>query len=91
MVGRNDEFIEGSPKMIDFWDKLRLEPYSAKKNISYFVVCPKNEELESAVHVFFKGLSTVYETCRLGAHHPGHIGPYRRGTVPVPSLRKTRY
>ncbi|KAI8096464.1 mediator complex subunit 13 C-terminal-domain-containing protein [Halteromyces radiatus] len=86
VVSRHDEFIEGSPKMIDFWEKLRLEPYSAKKNISYFAVCPNNDELESAVQVFFKGLSTVYEACCLGAHHPGHIGPYRRGTVPVTLL-----
>ncbi|KAI9305769.1 mediator complex subunit 13 C-terminal-domain-containing protein [Cunninghamella echinulata] len=86
VVSRHDEFIEGSPKMVDFWDKLRLEPYSAKKNISYFVICPNNDELESIAQGFFKGLSTVYETCCLGAHHPGNIGPYRRGIVPVPLL-----
>ncbi|CAO3637830.1 unnamed protein product [Cunninghamella blakesleeana] len=86
VVGRHDEFIEGSPKMIDFWDKLRLEPYSTKKNISYFVICPSNDELESTIQSFFKGLSTVYESCCLGAHHPGNIGPYRRGIVPVSLL-----
>lgn len=71
-----------------FWEKLRLEPYSSKKYVNYFVVYPKNESIENGVSHFFKGLSTVYETCQLGVHHPGNIGPYRKGLVPVPLLRK---
>jgi hypothetical protein len=72
-----------------FWEKLRLEPYSSKKHVNYFVVYPKNESIENGISHFFKGLSTVYETCQLGVHHPGNIGPYRKGLVPVPLLRKS--
>lgn len=87
-VSRQDDTIEGSSKLIMFWDKLRLEPYSFKKQINYFVVYPQNESIETSILHFFKGLSTVYETCQLGIHHPGNIGPYRKGLVPVPLLRK---
>lgn len=80
--------MEGTSKLIMFWEKLRLEPYSNKKPINYFVIFPKNESIENHVSQFFKGLSTVYETCQLGQHHPGSVGPYRRGLVPVPLLRK---
>lgn len=80
--------IEGTSKLIMFWEKLRLEPYSLKKQVNYFVVYPKNESIENGITHFFKGLSTVYETCQLGIHHPAaNIGPYRRGLVPVTLLR----
>lgn len=49
---------------------------------------PKNEPIENNVSQFFKGLSTIYETCQLGVHHPGNVGQYRKGLVPVPLLRK---
>ena len=88
VVSRQDEFLEGSPKLVTFWEKLRLEPYSARKNIRYFAVYPSNEQLEPICTQFFKGLSTLYETCHLGVHQPGSIGSYRRGLVPVPLLRK---
>ncbi|KAI8978031.1 mediator complex subunit 13 C-terminal-domain-containing protein [Pilobolus umbonatus] len=86
VVARQDDFIEGTPKLIMFWEKLRLEPYSSKKHINYFVLYPKNESIESQVVQFFKGLSTLYETCQLGVHHPGNVGTYRKGLVPVPLL-----
>lgn len=88
MISRQDDLIEGSSKLLMFWEKLRLEPYSAKKHINYFVVYPRNDSIEGSVSHFFKGLSTIYETCQLGVHHPGSIGPYRKGLVPVPLLRK---
>lgn len=87
-ISRQDDFIEGSSKLIMFWEKLRLEPYSSKKHVNYFVVYPKNESIENSVTHFFKGLSTLYETCHLGVHQPGNTGIYRRGHVPVPLLRK---
>ncbi|KAG2227271.1 hypothetical protein INT45_008515 [Circinella minor] len=86
VVSRQDEYLEGSPKLVTFWEKLRLEPYSARKNIRYFAVYPSNEQLEPICTQFFKGLSTLYETCHLGVHQPGSIGSYRRGLVPVPLL-----
>lgn len=88
LVGRQEDYIEGSPKMITMWEKLRLKPYSSKKNVFYFVVYPANEQLEAACSQFFKGLSSIYESCHLGTHHSGTISSYRRGLVPVPLLRK---
>ncbi|OAD76439.1 alpha trans-inducing transcription factor [Phycomyces blakesleeanus NRRL 1555(-)] len=86
VVSRQENLLEGSPKLLTFWEKLRLAPYSPPKNINYFVVFPKNEDLESNVSHFFRGLSTVYDTCLLGSHYPAKIGNYRRGLVPVPIL-----
>lgn len=86
VVGRQDEWIEGSPHMLTFWEKLRLEPYSTKKNIVYFALCPDSEGLENMAINFFKDLSAVYEICLLGTHHPGVAGDRKRGVVPVPLL-----
>lgn len=72
--------------MLTFWEKLRLEPYSTKKNIVYFALCPDSESLENMAINFFKDLSAVYEVCLLGTHHPGVAGDRKRGVVPVPLL-----
>jgi hypothetical protein len=88
VVGRQDDYLEGTSKLIMFWEKLRLEPYSNKKHVNYFVLYPKNDAVESNVAQFIKGLSVLYETCQLGAHHPGNVGHYRKGLVPVTLLRK---
>ncbi|KAI9476551.1 MAG: mediator complex subunit 13 C-terminal-domain-containing protein [Benjaminiella poitrasii] len=85
-VSRQEDFLDGTSNLLMFWEKLRLEPYSAKKHISYFVLYPKNDSIEHDVSHFFKGLSTLYETCQLGVHHPGTVGPYRNGLVSVPLL-----
>ncbi|CAO3698921.1 unnamed protein product [Rhizopus stolonifer] len=86
VVNRQEEFIEGTTKLVMFWEKLRLEPYSCKKPINYFVVYPENELIERNTSQFFRNLGTLYETCQLGSHNPGNIGPYRKGLVPVPLL-----
>ncbi|CEG65179.1 hypothetical protein RMATCC62417_02014 [Rhizopus microsporus] len=86
VINRQEEFLEGSTRMIMFWEKLRLEPYSCKKHINYFVMYPKNDAIEYNVSQFFKNLGTLYETCQLGSHHPGNIGVYRKGLVPVTLL-----
>ncbi|KAI9253200.1 mediator complex subunit 13 C-terminal-domain-containing protein [Sporodiniella umbellata] len=83
LVNRQEEYIEGTPKLMMFWEKLRLEPYSCKKHIHYFIIYPENESIERNVAQFFKNLSTLYETCQLGLHHPGNAGSYRKGLVPV--------
>ncbi|ORZ01441.1 mediator complex subunit 13 C-terminal-domain-containing protein [Syncephalastrum racemosum] len=86
VVSRQDAFLEGAPSLVFYWDKLRLEPYSDQKNISYFCVMPQNDALENACLQFFRGLSSVYEACHLGAHFPGSVEPYRRGMVPATLL-----
>ncbi|KAI7891231.1 mediator complex subunit 13 C-terminal-domain-containing protein [Mucor mucedo] len=83
VITRNEDALEGSSKMIPFWEKLGLEPYSTKKQINYLVVYPNNRDIETTVGKFFRNLSTVYDTCRLGKHSGDHSGPYRYGLVPV--------
>ncbi|RUS20078.1 hypothetical protein BC937DRAFT_86403 [Endogone sp. FLAS-F59071] len=86
VVGQRDEWIAGSPHILRFWEKLRLEPYSSRKNIVYFVVYPQSAELEESIKCFFKELGSMYETCSLGTHQPGADGEYTRGLVPVQLL-----
>lgn len=69
--------------MIPFWEKLGLDPYSAKKQIKYLVVYPSNSDIENSVRHFFRGLGNVYEACHLGRHEPGSAGPFTHGLVPV--------
>ncbi|ORZ24883.1 mediator complex subunit 13 C-terminal-domain-containing protein [Lobosporangium transversale] len=81
VVGHNEEWLEAAPTILRFWEKLSLEPYSAKKNISYFVVYPEGDEMESSViypstfggYLRF-GLRdiafTVYTKCKLFLERP---------------------
>lgn len=77
--------------MIPFWEKLGLDPYSAKKQIKYFVVYPNNSDIESSVRRFFKSLGNAYEACHLGKHEPGYAGAYLDGLVPVSVTSKHMY
>ncbi|KAL9540167.1 hypothetical protein MBANPS3_009834 [Mucor bainieri] len=83
VVSRHEDNLEGSSTMISFWEKLGLDPYSAKKQIKYLVVYPNNSDIENSVRRFFKGLGNVYEACHLGRHEPGYAGPFTKGLVPV--------
>ncbi|KAF1806655.1 mediator complex subunit 13 C-terminal-domain-containing protein [Mucor lusitanicus] len=83
VVSRHEDNLKGSSTMIPFWEKLGLDPYSAKKQIKYLVVYPNNSDIEASVRHFFKGLGNVYEACHLGRHEPGYAGPFTNGLVPV--------
>ncbi|KAI9316344.1 mediator complex subunit 13 C-terminal-domain-containing protein [Dichotomocladium elegans] len=84
-VGRNGDWIEGSPSLVQLWEKEGLEPYSYRNNVIYFVVYPESLEFGKSLAVFLNGLSTAYEVCNLGTHRPGNIGHYQQGAVPVPA------
>ncbi|KAI1320110.1 mediator of RNA polymerase II transcription subunit 13 [Mortierella claussenii] len=86
VVGHNEEWLEAAPTILRFWEKLSLEPYSSKKNISYFIVYPKGADMESAVNKFWKELSVVFETSLLGRHQPGTLQDYKPGLVPIDLL-----
>ncbi|KAI7854657.1 mediator complex subunit 13 C-terminal-domain-containing protein [Circinella umbellata] len=87
VVGRQNEWVQGSTTMIGFWEKLRLEPYSSKNNILYFVVYPDNRDIATQLSMFFTNLNSVYETCQLGIHRPGSTEQIFHGAVPVPINR----
>ncbi|KAF9415169.1 mediator of RNA polymerase II transcription subunit 13 [Podila epigama] len=86
VVGHNEEWLEASPTILRFWEKLSLEPYSCKKNIRYFVVYPDGADIESSVVKFWRELSVVFETSLLGQHQPGVISDAKPGLVPIPLL-----
>uniref|UniRef100_A0A147A2N0 Mediator of RNA polymerase II transcription subunit 13 n=1 Tax=Fundulus heteroclitus TaxID=8078 RepID=A0A147A2N0_FUNHE len=67
---REREFLALSPLALPFWEKLLLEPYGGQRDVAYVVVCPNSTSLLAASQAFFKELSAVYETCRLGKHRP---------------------
>lgn len=84
VVGRNDDWLEGSPAMIHLWEKIKLEPYSFKNNVRYFALYPDNQEMTRAVSAFIANLSCAYEVCNLGSHLPGRAEPFIDGTAAVP-------
>ncbi|KAI7876414.1 hypothetical protein K492DRAFT_210351 [Lichtheimia hyalospora FSU 10163] len=84
VVGRNDDWLEGSAGMIHLWEKLKLEPYSFKNNVRYFAMYPDNQEMTKAVSTFIANLSGAYEVCNLGTHLPGRAEPYTGGIATVP-------
>jgi hypothetical protein len=86
VVGHNDEWLEASPTILRFWEKLSLGPYSSRKNISYFVVYPESLDMENNVSRFWRELSVLFETSLLGKHQPGILQDYKPGLVPIPLL-----
>ncbi|KAG0269547.1 mediator of RNA polymerase II transcription subunit 13 [Actinomortierella ambigua] len=89
VVGHNDEWLEASPTILRFWEKLSLEPYSAKKSVVYYVLYPEGADMESAVVKFWKELSSLFETSLLGQHVPGDVPDGKPGLYPVPLLPST--
>ncbi|KAF9155618.1 mediator of RNA polymerase II transcription subunit 13 [Linnemannia schmuckeri] len=86
VVGHNDDWLEASPMILRFWEKLSLGPYSSRKNISYFVVYPESADMENNVSRFWRELSVLFETSLLGKHQPGILPDYKPGLVPIPLL-----
>jgi mediator of RNA polymerase II transcription subunit 13 len=70
LAGLDREWIMLAPYSVKFWDKLCLEPYSKRKDISYICVIPDNDYICSMTKTYFRELSTHYELCRLGSHRP---------------------
>ncbi|KAG9354454.1 hypothetical protein JZ751_001164 [Albula glossodonta] len=70
LLGYDRDFLALSPLALPFWEKLLLEPYGGQRDVAFLVICPDNEALLTGARVFFRELSAVYETCRLGKHSP---------------------
>ncbi|KAF9139794.1 mediator of RNA polymerase II transcription subunit 13 [Mortierella sp. GBA39] len=86
VVGHNDDWLEASPTILRFWEKLSLGPYSSRKSITYFVVYPESTDMENNVSRFWRELSVLFETSLLGKHQPGILQDYKPGLVPIPLL-----
>ncbi|KAJ8414096.1 hypothetical protein AAFF_G00066940 [Aldrovandia affinis] len=70
LLGYDRDFLALSPLALPFWEKLLLEPYGGQRDVAFLVICPDNEALLAGARVFYRELSVVYETCRLGKHRP---------------------
>jgi len=70
-----------SPFALKFWDKLSLEPYAPGHNMFYMAIAPDSHNVISHTSTFFKELSNVYDSLKLGKHIP--IG---NGLVIAPTI-----
>eukprot|EP00897_Mesotaenium_endlicherianum_P007287 jgi/Mesen1/6587/ME000338S05763 len=84
LVGYQDDWLTVSPAALALWEKAPLEPYSTSKPVSYVVLCPDNAGLLQSAQAFFHQLSTVYETCRLGAHVAAPLPATKAGAAYPP-------
>ncbi|XP_070572223.1 mediator of RNA polymerase II transcription subunit 13-like isoform X2 [Ptychodera flava] len=83
LVGNDKDWLSLSPYAMHYWDKLLLEPYCATHDVAYVVVTPDNEFILQSTKIFFKELSAVYETCRLGRHVPYNPKVLRDGIMRI--------
>ena len=49
LVGQEADWVEVAPYDISSWDKLSLSPYASREDVSYLVVSPAGEKIESRV------------------------------------------
>ncbi|XP_049867276.1 mediator of RNA polymerase II transcription subunit 13 [Pectinophora gossypiella] len=70
LVGHDRDWISLSPYALRHWERLSLEPYSYCRDVAYVVLAADCEALTDPLKTFFRELSTVYESCRLGRHQP---------------------
>ncbi|KAG4085641.1 hypothetical protein H8356DRAFT_1013945 [Neocallimastix lanati (nom. inval.)] len=91
IVENNNEWIELSSTSLRFWDKIGVLPYSGKKNISWFALCPTmkeyngepniNSDLINIVREWIQSLSYIYESSNFGTHTPGTLKSIK-GIIP---------
>ncbi|XP_026999390.1 mediator of RNA polymerase II transcription subunit 13-like isoform X1 [Tachysurus fulvidraco] len=89
LLGYDRDFMALSPLALPFWEKLLLEPYGGQRDVAFLVLCPNNEILLAGARTFFQELSAVYESCRLGKHHP-LARMTRDGIVPVGTMESAK-
>ncbi|KAJ8286318.1 hypothetical protein GJAV_G00037090 [Gymnothorax javanicus] len=70
LLGYERDTLALSPLAMPFWEKLLLEPYGGQRDVAFLVLCPESSTILSGARAFFRELSAVYETCRLGKHRP---------------------
>lgn len=64
LVGYKDSWVSAPPdNCMRLWDKAQMDPYSSRKNVTYYVLCPQSPVISAAAASFFSDLSCVYEVC----------------------------
>jgi len=95
-VQRAETAFEVLSTALPFWETLGFGPVNGTKDVRAFCICPPMQGLEDAIDSFLEGLSSAYESCKLGSHtrgeYPNNQSP---GLVPIaggeanPSLEST--
>ncbi|XP_022095741.1 mediator of RNA polymerase II transcription subunit 13-like isoform X2 [Acanthaster planci] len=70
LVGYDKDWLSSSPYALHNWEKLLLEPYSTARDIAYVALVPDNDFILQCAKSFFREVTAVYESCRLGRHAP---------------------
>uniref|UniRef100_A0A671RT58 Mediator of RNA polymerase II transcription subunit 13 n=1 Tax=Sinocyclocheilus anshuiensis TaxID=1608454 RepID=A0A671RT58_9TELE len=70
LVGYEYDFVVLSPFGLPYWEKLLLDPFGSQRDVGYLVLCPDSDALLSGAKSFFRELTAVYESCKLGQHRP---------------------
>lgn len=70
LVGYEKDWMSSSPYAVLYWEKLLLEPFSSSRDIAYIALVPDQEFICKCAKMFFKELTSVYESCNLGRHVP---------------------
>ncbi|CAG8494582.1 9054_t:CDS:10 [Ambispora gerdemannii] len=87
VVGFKSKYhIEVSTDQLRFWERHKLEPPEGKKRISYFVLHPECENLQSRIVTFFKQINRTFMNCELGSHSHEKLDHYPQGLIPVKLL-----
>ncbi|KAF3904009.1 hypothetical protein AA313_de0204773 [Arthrobotrys entomopaga] len=58
--------IESLPPTLHFWDTFGLAPHSGPKDMLMACIFPMESGLNNTAKAYLDGLSTTYESCRLG-------------------------
>lgn len=87
-VGYGGQWLDVPPTAVALWDRLLLEPFSFRKDIVYYVICPNNAFIRAHCETFFRELTVTYQRHSLGSHQPasgnGGGGSSSDGLVMVP-------
>ncbi|CAG8581955.1 2833_t:CDS:10 [Ambispora leptoticha] len=88
VVGFKSKYhIEVSADQLRFWERHKLEPPEGKKRISYFVLHPECENLQSRIMTFFKQINRTFMNCELGSHSHEKLDHYPQGLIPIKLLK----
>jgi hypothetical protein len=56
-----DALLKIRPRDVSLWEKARVEPISARKNVSYVMILPENAVLQTHARTFLRDLTSFYE------------------------------
>lgn len=68
------DWFQVAPEALCTWEKMRFEPCTSRRNISYLAIHSSATEVAEASKYYLQQLSSVYEVCQLGEHYIASSG-----------------